>query len=350
MDQNDHIVFVIGAGASEEAGLPIGSELKEKIARLLDYHMLDHSESLKNGDRLILSALRLSERGRPDVNYIDINIYLHAAWKIRDAMPLAASIDNYIDQHYTNKAIALCGKLAIVRAILAEEKGSNLYFDKSYIKSSIDFVDLEKKGTWYIPFFQMLTKHCRVNELKERFKHITLIIFNYDRCVEHFIYHALRKYYDELSDTEAAELVKIINIHHTYGHVGTLPWWNLNNSMEFGAEPNAAQLLQLALGINTFSEGSNRRIETRTSMSKATKVVFLGFAFDESNMEEISPKRISRKSKPSCFATTHGFSDYDKMIIEEQIQGLYSGSCGQVNMQDLECSEFFNEFKKSLAF
>jgi len=39
-------VFVIGAGASAAIGIPTGSELKEKIAKLLDIHFDYHKQSL----------------------------------------------------------------------------------------------------------------------------------------------------------------------------------------------------------------------------------------------------------------------------------------------------------------
>jgi len=47
--------YVIGASASKEANLPVGSELKDKIARLLDIKYDFHQVS---GDHLIEKALQ----------------------------------------------------------------------------------------------------------------------------------------------------------------------------------------------------------------------------------------------------------------------------------------------------
>ena len=96
-------------------------------------------------------------------------------------------------------------------------------------------------------------------DLKERFKSITLIIFNYDRCIEHFIYYALQNYY-RLSGSESAELIKCINMYHPYGDVGTLPWVNQNGAMEFGTEPRSKQLLELVKKIKTFTEGDRKSV------------------------------------------------------------------------------------------
>jgi hypothetical protein len=226
-------VFVIGAGASKEVSLPTGLELKNTIAKLLDIRFPD-GYNQKGGDYTICEALRLFVRNKNGQNG-DINSYLHEAWHIRDAMPNAISIDNFIDQQRENEKIALCGKLAIVKSILDAESKSKLYFDAYSANKTISYNNIE--NTWYTYFFKLITENCTKDELKSRFESITLIIFNYDRCVEHYLFHTLQKYY-KISDTLAAELVKCIHIYHPYGSVGFLPWWQPNDSMPFGQTPN----------------------------------------------------------------------------------------------------------------
>jgi hypothetical protein len=224
-------VFVVGAGASQEANLPTGDELKRKIAQLLDVYF-DLNQQ-KSGDHVIVAALDIFVRG---IGSTDINPYLEEARHIKDALPQAISIDSFIDAHRGNDRIALCGKLAIVRSILDAEKSSILYFERSRIDSNINFSSLE--NTWYNSFFKLLTGNCGKNDLKERFQSITLIIFNYDRCIEHFIYCALQNYY-KISEAEATEIVKNMNIYHPYGNVGTLPWMSRDGAIEFGKKPTA---------------------------------------------------------------------------------------------------------------
>ena len=50
------------------------------------------------------------------------NDYYQAAIRIREAMPLAPSIDNFIDSHRDDKKIAQLGKVAIATCILRAEK------------------------------------------------------------------------------------------------------------------------------------------------------------------------------------------------------------------------------------
>jgi hypothetical protein len=50
-------LFIVGAGASREFGLPTGAELKAQIAHLLDIRY-EHGFSQESGDRLITEALK----------------------------------------------------------------------------------------------------------------------------------------------------------------------------------------------------------------------------------------------------------------------------------------------------
>src|SRR5690348_6534950 len=182
------LTIIVGAGASKELGLPIGCELKQKIAKLLDIRF-DFRDQ-KSGDHYICSALRLVAH---QYALPDINPFLQAAWMIRDAMPQAISIDNFIDSHQGNEEIELCGKLAIVRSILDTEKQSKMFVDYNSGKSSINYTNTE--DCWLTPFVRLVTENCRVDELKARLDSITFVIFNYDRCIEHYLYYALQNYY-----------------------------------------------------------------------------------------------------------------------------------------------------------
>ncbi len=345
-------VFVIGAGASKEANLRTGLEFKKKMAQLLDIRYDDFGREQKHGDHLIASAIKEHVR-QPDgrIDGKEVNTYLSGAWQIRDALPQAISIDHLIDSHRDNDKIAFCGKLAIVRLILGDEKSSLLYFEPS-VRSKMNFSRLEK--TWYTPFFQLLIENCRPDNIRDRFKSITLIIFNYDRCVEHFIHNALQNYYG-ISESEAAELVKDINIFHPYGVVGTLPWMGQDGAMEFGAELHPEQLLELSHKIKTFSEGadpgSSEILQIRQHMGVADRVVFLGFAFHKLNMPLITPERVdgSGESPIRCFATTHGISSSDEEVVQGQITDLYRRVI-RVQMASLTCAEFFVEYWRSLSF
>jgi len=342
-------VFVIGAGASKEAKLPTGYELKGNISRLLDIRF-DWRDQ-KSGDYVICQALRLHVREHKE-HPGDINPYIHEAWHIKDALPQAISIDNLIDAHRGNEKLALCGKLAIVRSILEAEKESTLFFERTRSDSNINFAALN--NSWYLHFFQLLTENCGADDLEERFRSIALIIFNYDRCVEHFLRNALQNYY-RISEARAGELVNSIDIFHPYGKVGLLPWQGTSNTMEFGVEPNPEQLLRLAQDIKTFTEGtdpdSSEILAIRSHMSSANRLVFIGFAFHKLNMKLILPDNVEGIDAATIkvFCTTLGISESDKEVVAEMINELYNCQLN-IRMINVTCNELFTEYWRSLSF
>lgn len=88
-------VFIVGAGASQEAGLPTGCELKDSIARVLNIPF--DAFSSHQHDAKMKEALTLAVPGYP---YSDgLERLLNAAQLIHRAIPQASSIDSFIVSH-----------------------------------------------------------------------------------------------------------------------------------------------------------------------------------------------------------------------------------------------------------
>jgi hypothetical protein len=68
--------LIVGAGASAESRLPVGSELKSQISRLLDIRF-EHGYRQISGDATITEALRLAVRQEAPL-HADINPHIHA--------------------------------------------------------------------------------------------------------------------------------------------------------------------------------------------------------------------------------------------------------------------------------
>ena len=341
-------LYILGAGASREANLPTGNQLKTEIANFLDIKFED-GRAQTSGDRDITEALRIYVKQAEDHN--NINPHMRAAWQIRDAMPQAISIDNFIDTHSNNKKIELCGKLAIVRSILNAERNSLLYFDNQSSYSKLDFSVL--KETWYASFMKLLTENCTKENLLKRMKSISLIVFNYDRCIEHFLYNSLQNYYG-IPPEEARDLINEIEIYHPYGVVGSLPW-QAGQSMQFGADPYPKQLLELANQIKTFTEGTDPKsseiLALRNNIAQTDRLVFLGFAFHRLNMNLMSPQGLTPSSEPAaCFGTAYDISDSDCEIIKSELR-VFSGAKikNPLINNTLKCVGLFKEYWRSLS-
>ncbi len=345
---NSKTTFVVGAGASNEAGLPTGRELTATIAGMIDIKFDDDLTQI-SGDRVIYEALREHVRGE-DGGDGDIYDYQQAGWFIKDAMPQASSIDSFIDTHQDNEKVKLCGKLAIVRSILAEERNSRLFFDDRNPDAKLNFESIEE--TWYNTFFQMLVVGCTKDNLRNLFNNVSFIIFNYDRCVEHFLFNAVQNYYG-IEPAEAAILMQALRIIHPYGFVGELPWQADTNSIPFGSAIQAGDLLSHAGKIKTYSEriGDEGAITTlHQLLIDADTIVFLGFAFHDENMNLMTsgaPNRLRR-----VFGTARGISDSDRGVIQDQISQIFKKNGGSFSIelrQGLHCHQIFDEYSRTLS-
>jgi hypothetical protein len=345
-------VFIVGAGASKEAGLPIGSELKKSIAKALDIRF-DRARGMVSGDHHVFEALRLAVAQDPTPDRL-LQSFQQAGWHIRDAMPQAISIDNFIDTRSHDKQIELCGKLAIVRTILEAESKSALFVEGIRGNGKLKFEKLE--STWFNSFFQRLTENCKSADLAKRLSSIVLVIFNYDRCIEHYLYYALQNYYS-MSASDVGSLLQSLKSYHPYGTVGSLPWLSPGNAIEFGDTPNSPQLLMLARQIKTFTEGTDESASDvtaiRSHMKVSHRLVFLGFAFDSLNLELLLPN-ASSTSPPTgrrVFATAHGISNSNTAAISAELasRGVLSARDIQIR-NDLTCSQLFQEYSRSMSF
>src|SRR3989442_11501345 len=164
-------VFIVGAGAREEVGIPVGSQLRDIIAQKLHMQFKAGMKFVGRGDTAILERLGVAYRD-------DRHGYLGTCELISSGIGLSASIDDFIDIHRADPQVAVCGKLAIAAAILEKERQSKLYVDPSNIYNTIDIGSIQK--TWYVAFLRML--QVPKAELGKLFENLTIICFNYDRC------------------------------------------------------------------------------------------------------------------------------------------------------------------------
>lgn len=335
-------VFVIGAGASKEVGLPIGDELRNEIIKLMDIN------SNPNDDNkfLINTAIREKSKQKPE-EYVDARI------AICNGLRLTASIDNYLNLHRENPKIVFCGKLAIINSILKAEKESMLFIEKN---SRINIEAIE--NTWFTLFFRKLSEGCQFHELENRLEAITFIAFNYDRCIEHFLYHAIQQCYN-VKEEQVKELLRSkLDIYHPYGTVGSLPWLDIENQIEFGGKTNTQDLVNLTNAIRTFTESeetkshlANKIDDLKLKIANSKRIIFLGFSFLKQNMDLIYP--INEQNKPSAtkiFATTIGISHYDIQLIQGDLQARFGADIDRRRLLRQTCAESFQEFNRAFSF
>jgi hypothetical protein len=337
-------LFVVGAGASFEFGLPTGNELKSKIAKKLDITFSD-GYNQNNGDFKITEAFRsLTSSQTPPSK--DISPYVHAAWQIRDAMPQSLSIDNFIDAHQQDNCIRICGKLAIARTILQAERESLLYTDMH----SNDRLSPDKyMNTWLGQFALRLTENVRKEDINTILDNVIFIIFNYDRCVETALVHILRNYYF-VDQGVAQEIVRRIAIFHPYGMVGSLPWQG-GNSVAFGEDVSGPRLLEVSGRIKTFTEQTEEGDylnKIKSAYQSANKIIYLGFGYHALNMELLKPKTSA--SATEIYGTTYQLSGSEHQVVQRVvIHSLGDRAPSDMQLASLTCVQMLQQYGRAIC-
>ncbi|RWN11437.1 MAG: hypothetical protein EOR94_27445 [Mesorhizobium sp.] len=350
-------IFVIGAGASKEVGFPTGGELKTTIRELLRFEQKPN-EPLRGDEVLLNSFKRLVEQAHP----IDksprkaalLNLY-GVAGHISEALHVAKSIDNFLHENRGDPFVETVGKLAIARAILDAEGNeiySKLYVSPSNVHNRLQLGKLE--DTWYVPFAQLLLS-CTLDELPGQLWKVGFIVFNYDRCLEHFLLWAIRIKF-KLDEAEAASLVNEIKIWHPYGRVGRLPWQKGQGvSVQFGSKE--ADIIEVAKQIRTFTEsndGEGSDIDNlRRELDDANVTIFLGCSYHELNMKLIQPapsERLNAGKEKRFYGTTFGLSQSSLAAAESRVRNFTTEKASESPYMrfGLDCVGLFNELYAEL--
>ncbi|ORE89462.1 hypothetical protein ATO7_06265 [Oceanococcus atlanticus] len=320
---NEKTVFVVGAGASADFGLPLGRKLKTDIANELRAAQRAQHDQEHNRLRAALNQLPLQP--------LDLAIE-----RIIAAMPSAESIDNFVHQHRNDKDIECVAKMAIVHCILQAERDSTLCEpDPIPGQPTASPINLYREGnedSWLNTLFMAVTKGAAVHELAEVLINLTLIVFNYDRCVEHFLHTVFMSHYN-LTPAEAAGLVDLITIIHPYGMIGPLPWMVAADEtyLAFGANTPLKSAAERAQGIRTFTENIKKDTRQREmiaqAMADAQRIAFLGFAYHRLNLDALKPAKKSTvpvEGDRMIFGTAFDLSAFRRGEIHDELYGRFS--------------------------
>lgn len=345
---NTETVFVVGAGASCELGFPTGVGLKSQIAGYLNVR---HDQ---NG-RLVIEDEELREAFMCLSQEASFRQWMAASRRVSAGMAIAPSIDNYLHTHSGNPLFARCGKLAITSKILAAEEKSPLHAPAGKVPN-LSHEDLEK--SWLPRFAWQLVVDAAKHEAPNIFDRLHFVIFNYDRCVEQYLYFGLQAYYD-LTDEEATSILNRVNFYHPYGTVGRLPWQIGEGPVaSFGANPDAKDLIELSDGIRTFTESVQKDdylSAARAAYLNSRQVLFLGFSFGKQNMRLLETPRyevgqyvpLGRR----VYGTSFGVSDDDQAVFQTRIRQSWpvASQLDSISLHNLTCAALFDRYSQTIA-
>ena len=329
-------VLIVGAGASKEVNLPLGSDLVEEIASLVEFQGDEFTGRLRETTPLVLPMLNYAGRDK-------VRRYQEAARQMIAGMRSAESVDRFIDRNRDDEFIRTLGKAAIVQSIAQAERNSKLSDDIGAPIRGRSEVD----DTWYWTFVKMLLEGSPPPE--KLFDDIAVVCFNYDRCIEHYLTCELMRSY-HIDRTEAARLVSRLTIWHPYGTIAPLNTQDPNGIAYGDDEASRFRCFHLAERLRTFTEkhdGGEMIKAIRARLQAAETVIFLGFGYYGENLELIRPDRPT--NIVWILGTGFGLSSSARGIVTSLLQS-WSGQTGHpVEVTDMKCAELLNYYRMALS-
>lgn len=327
--------FIVGAGASCEFALPDGSKLTQSISRSLDIRYEDAGTRLVSGDAQLAETFR---------RHSSDGEWQRACWRIRNGLPgLSDSIDIYLANHSDDAEAQRVGRAAIVKEILSAEANSKLKIRREDLRPKIEHV----ADSWIGYLFRILNRHCPKTKVQDFFKNCRFVVFNYDRCIEHYFEHALTASY-AIDRRLAQEVVASAPIIHVYGSVGSLPGHGgeRENEVEFGS--TATNMLERAGSIRTYTDQVEAGVvsDVREYIGSAATLVFLGFGFHPQNVDLLA----GHSAGPTqIIGSAYGLSEFNIRNIGRDLVARLGKARGmKANLENRQCSEILRDF--SAAF
>ncbi len=262
-------VIVLGAGASQPYGYPLGGELRDAIGGA-DSVLRDVVAKAANVARVLVDEfceeLRLSN------------------------LP---SVDTFIERR---QDLAPIGRAAIAAALIHRE----------WNQSPIG-------GGWY----QVLYNEMMSGVVKpEKFSgsRLAVVTFNYDSSFERFLANSLRASFG-IAIEEAQALRDAVPVVHVYGSIPSRVDGKLERSLEFTVE----NVRKAAEGIITLHQGDISSAEFRAArnllMTHKT-VFFLGFGFHPDNVKRLVIQEWDGGADRQTVITMHGLigTEMDRVL------------------------------------
>lgn len=286
----DPTVLILGAGASKPFGYPLGRELLLTIKKELSY---PESHPLKKA----LIGLGIKEKHiydfRSELTYAD-----------------PPSVDAFLEDRRDYIDI---GKLAMAICLIRCEKDLALF-------------NIHCEPAQHDSWYRYLMDKMHALDLEE-FKHnkLSIITFNYDRSLEHYLFTTL-KHRLNISDDNCASTLSYLRIIHIHGRLGALPW-QANGGREYNPHSKPEETRTAAQEIKIVSEkDENASVfnDAFNLMAQADKIYFLGFGYYDTNLRRLGMARLVGK-KNVTYGTSIGVGKAIMKLIGETWRITFPG-------------------------
>ncbi len=326
-------VFILGAGASAPYGYPTGAGLKKLICyeseELLDQLIPIADDSFES----------MWQKDQTDA------IKIHTPKFIEKFSQAPGDfIDRFLETNAKVPFIPETGRTLIALSILDAEKKSKFLSDEDGKDIALD---------WYKELFLLMDENLRGPDAYLEFKKnkVNFITFNYDRSLEYFLYNSLKETYGsiDLRKHKPLDLIPFKFIH-VYGKIDNFPWED-PAGFEYRTEYRVRDILSVANNIKLIHERDDEFLnEIKELVREAKNIFFLGFGYDEDNMNALGwPENFNEDKR--IFGTAFNLSESRITEIKAMIQkGFRNPDLSRVNpiIKPLDCRSLLDECKNRL--
>jgi hypothetical protein len=329
-------VFIVGAGASKDLGLPTGKELKTSIRDLLKRtrHGGGTSLSITPPKSAVFDALQSDPRFRGDSESLGQLLDLIASNMGDNSTSVgsATSIDAFLDNHRNDDRVVKIGKLAIADAIAVAEA--------KCILGSPQVAGSASSNDYFLDAVLNLAVAGHTHDtVLESLKNLSFVTFNYDRCIERYADLWLLKRFNGHLKPDARKL----NVVHIYGSLADynpgekFSVQTSEHKQRFWANPHL-DIAPVADRLKIFTESIDNKIQSSidAACAEAHIVIFLGFAFEKQNMDFFRKSTwgwpVNEGPNIGVFATTFGIRPTNVASIKNLISGKFHQDLHSVEM------------------
>ncbi|MBN8988643.1 MAG: hypothetical protein J0H42_10380 [Rhizobiales bacterium] len=289
-------VFVLGAGASEPYGLPLGYQLRLNI---LEKYNSDtgHTAHLTNTTPFVRKA---------------INQFVEAL-----KYSGLSSVDAFLERRPEFMDI---GKAMMGIELLHGENHERLW---------------QNDRNWLTYLYGNM-----IGSSLEEFadNQVSFVTFNYDRCVEHFLFISLQNAFGRTTD-ETAAVVSRIPIVHLHGRLGHLSWQNGGSAVDFGdsqidARKMGIVMKEIKVVHEELTDGRDKDFaQAKELLAKAKRVYLAGFGFGSRNVQRLGLDSIA----PEAYqGTAYG-------LTGKEIGGCAAMCGGQIRLNNFQTLDLMRQ-------
>ena len=303
-------VLVLGAGASMPYGYPSGHGLRQMLIN----------------PSLFEPALQKNWFEREDIDTF-CRTFMLSGMKSIDAFLARRGKDSL---GFGRSTIEEVGKHGIALALRQNKVMETLFQSPAWADKPWG---IDRSDNWYEYLWAQLSSGITKSNLEDfGATRLTIVTFNYDLSLEHYLFTAIKNSYG-ITDDEAASLLQPIKFIHLYGQLSGNPLSG-NFNYEYKFDKDWRLIREDVTLIQVIDEerelAPSNFLPAIGAIQNAPRICFLGFGFDETNVRRLDLSRtfLNRARThelvkhpdfpfPKIVATSLGLENAERVAVQQ---------------------------------